>query len=88
VLDGNGGDPGVRTTQLFQEWTSSNIVAYAVGALPDLLEVEPNNDKRRGPTITLPRVMNGRIDHPGDWDVFRFRAQAGNKIVAEVQARS
>jgi hypothetical protein len=31
--------------------------------------------------------MNGRIDQPGDWDVFRFQGRAGEAIVAEVYAR-
>ena len=31
--------------------------------------------------------MNGRIDQPGDWDVFRFQGRAGQAIVAEVYAR-
>jgi hypothetical protein len=31
--------------------------------------------------------MNGRIDRPGDWDVFRFQGRAGEAIVAEVYAR-
>jgi len=32
-------------------------------------------------------VVNGRIDRPGDWDVFRFHARDGDEIVAEVHAR-
>jgi len=31
--------------------------------------------------------VNGRIDQPGDWDVFRFQGRAGQAIVAEVYAR-
>ena len=32
-------------------------------------------------------IVNGRIDQPGDWDVFRFDGRAGEEIVAEVSAR-
>ena len=32
-------------------------------------------------------IVNGRIDRPGDWDVFRFEGRAGQQIVAEVCAR-
>ena len=35
----------------------------------------------------LPRIINGRIGHPGDVDVFRFYGRAGEEIVAEVYAR-
>jgi len=31
--------------------------------------------------------VNGRIDPPGDRDIFRFTARAGGRIVAEVYAR-
>ena len=37
--------------------------------------------------VTLPVIVNGRIDRPGDWDVFRFEGRAGQRIVAEVRAR-
>jgi hypothetical protein len=32
-------------------------------------------------------IVNGRIDRPGDWDVFRFEGRAGQQIIAEVCAR-
>jgi hypothetical protein len=32
-------------------------------------------------------MINGRIDKPGDWDVFRIKGYAGQEIVAEVYAR-
>jgi hypothetical protein len=32
-------------------------------------------------------IVNGRIDRPGDWDVFRIEGRAGEQIVAEVTAR-
>ena len=32
-------------------------------------------------------IVNGRIDRPGDTDVFRFEGKAGQEIVAEVYAR-
>ena len=32
-------------------------------------------------------IVNGRIEAPGDVDVFRFNASAGERIVAEVVAR-
>ena len=37
--------------------------------------------------MTLPVIVNGRIDKPGQWDVFRFDGRAGEEIVAEVIAR-
>jgi hypothetical protein len=35
----------------------------------------------------VPQIINGRIGKPGDVDIFRFDANAGDEIVAEVYAR-
>jgi hypothetical protein len=51
------------------------------------LEKEPNNTAESAQPITLPIIINGRIDQPGDMDVFRFEGKAGQQIVAEVYAR-
>ena len=37
--------------------------------------------------LTLPIIVNGRINEPGDADVFSFEGQAGGEVVAEVNAR-
>ena len=60
---------------------------FAVDTLPESLEQEPNNAPATAQRVTLPIIVNGRIDAPGDADVFRFEGQAGGEIVAEVQAR-
>src|ERR1035437_5636579 len=65
----------------------SNRVPFAVDALPEVFEKEPNNRQENAQRVTLPVIVNGRIDRPGDWDVFRFDGCAGQEIVAEVSAR-
>jgi hypothetical protein len=60
---------------------------FQVESLPEALEKEPNNDAATAQRVKLPIILNGRIDHPGDWDVFRFEGRAGETIVAEVYAR-
>jgi len=65
----------------------SNHVPFAVDTLPECLEKEPNDGRAAAQQVTLPLIVNGRIDRPGDWDVFRFEGHAGDKIVAEVYAR-
>ena len=37
--------------------------------------------------MTLPIIVNGRIDQPDDWDVFQFAGKSNETIVAEVHAR-
>ncbi len=55
--------------------------------LPECLEQEPNDSTQAAQAVTLPVIVNGRIDRPGDWDVFRFEGRAGQEIIAEVSAR-
>jgi len=72
----------LRTT----EW-ASNEVPFAVGTLPESFEKEPNDEPARAQRLAPPLVVNGRIDAPGDWDVFSFHCRAGGRIFAEVYAR-
>ena len=69
-----------------EEWTS-NHVPFVVGSLPEILEEEPNNDLAHAQNLDPPVVVNGRIDAPGDWDVFSFSCRAGVQDFAEVAAR-
>ncbi len=65
----------------------SNFVPFMLGTLPETIEQEPNDDPSTAQQVTLPIVINGRADHPGDWDVFEVEGKAGETIVAEVHAR-
>jgi hypothetical protein len=64
-----------------------NVVPFAVDTLPECLEQEPNDSPETAQPVTLPVIINGRIDHPGDWDVFRFEGRTGDPVVADVDAR-
>ena len=55
--------------------------------MPECNEVEANNAINSAEPIDLPKIINGRIERPGDVDVFRFQGRAGDKIAAEVYAR-
>ena len=65
----------------------SNRIPFAVDMLPECREREPNDSRENSQQIATPIIVNGRIDAPGDWDVFRFEARAGQVIFAEVRAR-
>jgi hypothetical protein len=65
----------------------SNRVPFAADTLPERLEREPDNSFKTAQSLTLPVIVNGRIDHPGDWDLFAFRGRAGERIAADVLAR-
>jgi hypothetical protein len=81
------GTTGVRQTTLKQQGQLSNPVTYAVDMLPESTETEPNDAPEHASPIDLPRIINGRIDAPGDVDSFSFEGRAGQEVVAEVNAR-
>jgi len=80
-------EPGIYPASVSTGDRISNPVPFAVDTLPECREQEPNNSIATAQAVTLPIIVNGRIDKPGDWDVFRFKGRAGDTIVAEVYAR-
>jgi hypothetical protein len=78
---------GVHEISVRQGDWISNRLPFAVDTLPERLEQEPNHQPRNAQRLKLPLIVNGRIDRPGDWDVFRVQGRAGDEIVAEVYAR-
>jgi hypothetical protein len=79
--------PGILQLSVRNKDLQSNRVPFAVTTLPECLEKEPNDTPATAQRITLPVIVNGRIDRPGDWDVFGFQGRARQTIIAEVQAR-
>ncbi|HUT90985.1 MAG TPA: PPC domain-containing protein [Thermoguttaceae bacterium] len=51
----------------------------------EVLDQEPNDGPETAQEVTLPVIVNGRIDKPDDRDVFKFDAHG--TLVAEVYAR-
>ena len=86
-LDTKPGGDSIRQTTYHKEKQYSNPVPYAVDTLPECNETESNDATENAQRIELPQIINGRMDKPGDVDVFSFTAGAGEKIVAEVYAR-
>jgi len=80
-------EPGVYQLATTNGRRVSNLTPFAVDTLPECLEQEPNNAPESAQHVTLPIIVNGRIDQPGDSDVFSFEGRAGMEIVAEVHAR-
>jgi hypothetical protein len=80
-------EPGLHLLAASDGKFVSNYVPFALDTLPECLEKEPNNDPSHAQKVTLPIIINGRVDRPGDWDVFEVQGKAGETIVAEVSAR-
>jgi hypothetical protein len=87
TMDAKDKGPGIYPLSVRKGEVDSNQVPFMVDTLPEAFEKEPNNSQSSAQRVTLPIIVNGRIDQPGDWDVFSFQGRADERIVAEVYAR-
>jgi len=87
LLDTSPDNGLIRKTFLYNTDGESNPVLYAVDTLPEYIESRPNNSIASAEYVTLPQTINGRIEKPGDFDVFKFTCPANFELVAEVYAR-
>ncbi|HEX2973509.1 MAG TPA: PPC domain-containing protein, partial [Tepidisphaeraceae bacterium] len=85
--DAKGKAPGIYSLSINRGKPPFNRVPFALDALPESLDQEPNNQVDGAQSLTPPVIVNGRIGEPGDWDIFRFQGRAGQRLVAEVFAR-
>lgn len=51
----------------------------------EALEVEPNDEPAQATLLTEGTVLNGRLGE-GPWDLYRIEAEAGSKVLLEMQA--
>jgi hypothetical protein len=57
-----------------------NPVTLVLADAPVTREVEPNDSAETAQAITLPTVISGRFDKPGDVDYYAFTAKRGETI--------
>ncbi len=67
---------------------TSNWVRFALGTLPQIEAMEPEEKHPDGREITLPVTVEGRLDRGTRGDVFRFRGESGQELVFRVEASS
>jgi hypothetical protein len=79
--------PGVYPLDMPKAEAIANTVPFAVDALPEVLEAKPNAMPANAQAVTLPVIVNGRVERAGEASVFRFEGRAGDEVVAEVVAR-
>lgn len=87
ALDTDAPAGSVRQAVLREGNWTSNSITYAVDGLPECVEDEPNDVERKAQRVKLPVIVNGRIEEPGDVDLFEFKGEAGDEVVAEISAR-
>lgn len=62
------------------------VGVFHVGPMAAGREAEPNNEASQAQRIKLPAMVDGVIER-GDYDVFRFHAEAGQMLIFDLLAR-
>lgn len=79
--------PGPRLVRLADDQGASAPRPFLVGALPERLEQEPNDEPGKATAIeSVPIVVNGRLGQRGDVDAFAVSLKKGQTLVASVEA--
>ena len=63
----------------------TNAVALDLDDLPEVLEAEPNDSIDKAQRVSVPAVLNGRIDRPGDMDCWSFTGRKGEAVSVEMR---
>src|SRR4051794_12001000 len=73
--------PGVREIRLVSTTGVSNPVQVWVEQYQLIVDTPPNTDPAKPQPISLPAIITGKIDAPGDIDNYRFTALKGQQLV-------
>ena len=63
----------------------STVGLLVIGDEPEINEVEPNNDLEHAQAVSIPSVVNGRLQQAEDVDCFKFKVAAGQEVTFSVQ---
>lgn len=78
--------PGVYWFRLHNGEGATPMIPLIVGTLPEVQEQEPNESAGEAQSLDEPCTANGRLQQRGDVDVYKVRAEAGQTLVAAVDA--
>jgi len=65
---------------------ASPLRPFLVGGLPEIAEIEPNDDPKTAPILTLPTLVNGVLAKSGDVDCVRVKLTKGQMLIASLEA--
>ena len=78
--------PGVYWLRSLSDEGVSGLRPFLVGLLPDVNEVEPNNDSKKPQLIEGNVVVNGRFDKNHDVDCYGVTLKKGQTLIASLEA--
>lgn len=73
-----------RGIQLWPIKDALTPITLAYADAPITLDMEPNDTAESAQTISLPMVICGRFDRPGDADWYRFSAKKGDSFAIDL----
>ncbi|MBI82525.1 MAG: pre-peptidase [Planctomycetaceae bacterium] len=79
-------DPGVRWLRIYDQFGASSLRPVMVGALPEVVEQEPNDDPLKAQHLASSVTANGRLEKEGDVDCYSVQLREGQTLVADMLA--
>ena len=72
---------GVREFRLATPYQGiSTVGQIVIGDEPELMEAEPNNTREQAQSLTIPCVLNGKLQQAEDVDFYKFKVEAGQQV--------
>ncbi|MCL2744282.1 MAG: pre-peptidase C-terminal domain-containing protein [Planctomycetaceae bacterium] len=86
---------GIHTKKMLEGLVLTEPILFAADSLPEYIEKESidterykNNTLKTAEKVSLPVIINGKINSEGDEDYYVFTGERGQKIVLDVTALS
>ena len=78
--------PGIYWIRLFNKDGASELRPFFVSNLPEVIELERNDDFKKPQMLPGSAVVSGKLDKSGDVDAFAISAKKGQTLVASLEA--
>jgi hypothetical protein len=79
AIDANA-EPGIRGVRVTGSAGTTDPAWFVVGDIPEVLEQEPNDTPKLAKPVSLPAVINARLNPAEDIDICQFAARKGEKV--------
>ena len=79
---------GVYYLRLYSDEGCSSLRPFLVGTLAEIAEQEPNDEIKQAQHLSASVTVNGRLKKSGDVDGFAIKLEAGQQLVASLQANT
>lgn len=78
--------PGLYWLRFFNAEGATAQMPFVLGRLPEVVEVEPNNEVAKAQAIEKSAVINAKLGAANDVDVYAVKLKKGQTLVAQVDA--